>query len=115
MSAAAADDSRAVGTDLPPGASRDGTDKGAVSLHLSQLVWSLRGAPPWCRVTVRWWGDQNADKKRRPWVRLNDGESDAEWIFPVKCKPSGFSRYCRDARAVVLEVRSRRSVDSTTR
>lgn len=96
----------ATGTDLPPGASPATADKGAVTLHLAGLAWQLRGAPAWCRVTVRWWGDQNAEKRRRPWVRLDDGELGADMTFPVKCKPSGFSRYCRDARAVVLEVRS---------
>ena len=24
--------------------------------------------------------------------------------FAIQCKPAGFARYCRDARAVVLEV-----------
>ena len=96
----------AVGTDLPPGASPEAVDKGAVTLRLSHLQWQLRGAPAWCRVTVRWWGDHVAEKKRRPWVRLDGKELAAEMTFPIKCKPSGFSRYCRDARAVVLEVRS---------
>jgi hypothetical protein len=105
---AAGTESRAVGTDLPPGSSRGGTDKGAVTLRLGQLAWQLRGAPPWCKVTVRWWGDAGANKKRRPWVRLDGGEEGgAEMTFPVNCKPAGFSRYCRDARAVVLEVRHR--------
>lgn len=117
----AADDSRAVGTDLPPGAARDAPEKGAVSLTLGALQWGLRGAPAWVRVAARWWGDLTVDddinctkatkKKSKtplktPWVRL-DERTGAEIIFPVKCKPSGFSRYCRDARVVVLEAGQR--------
>ena len=87
----------------PPGA-RGGADgaKGSVELILRHLEWNLRGAPPWVRVAARWWGDEGVEKSKRPWVRLVPG-ADASFAFPVKAKPSGFSRYCRDAVAVVLE------------
>ena len=102
-SPASTDETRATGTDLPPGA-RGGADgaKGSVELTLRHLEWTLRGAPPWVRVAARWWGDEGVEKSKRPWVRLVPG-GDAVVAFPVKAKPSGFSRYCRDAVAVVLE------------
>ena len=95
-------DSCAVGTDLPPGAAHDSTDKGAVTLVLGDLAWVMRGAPGFLTVTARWWGEGGQTHTRRAWVRL-DGECGAQLTFPVKCKPAGFARYCRDARAVVLE------------
>ena len=90
-----------------PGAGRGTDDKGHVSLTVDGLEWQLRGAPPWVRVTARWWGDELSDKRTRPWAKLVDGPgASASMTFPVKAKPAGFSRYCRDARAVVLEVGS---------
>lgn len=102
-STSSTDENRVTGTDLPPGA-RGGADgaKGSVELILRHLEWNLRGAPPWVRVAARWWGDEGVEKSKRPWVRLVPG-ADASFAFPVKAKPSGFSRYCRDAVAVVLE------------
>lgn len=99
------DETRVKGFDLPPGAGRGTDDKGHVSLTVDGLEWQLRGAPPWVRVTARWWGDELSDKRTRPWAKLVDGPgASASMTFPVKAKPAGFSRYCRDARAVVLEV-----------
>ena len=90
------------GHDLPPGA-RGGADGAKVPSSSSSTTWrNLRGAPPWVRVAARWWGDEGVEKSKRPWVRLVPG-ADASFAFPVKAKPSGFSRYCRDAVAVVLE------------
>ena len=101
------DETRVKGFDLPPGAGRGTDDKGHVSLTVDGLEWQLRGAPPWVRVTARWWGDELSDKRTRPWAKLVDGPgASASMTFPVKAKPAGFSRYCRDARAVVLEVGS---------
>ena len=100
------DETRVKGFDLPPGAGRGTDDKGHVTLTVDSLEWQLRGAPPWVRVTARWWGDELSDKRQRPWAKLVDGPGgSASMTFPVKAKPAGFSRYCRDARAVVLEVR----------
>ena len=102
------DETRVKGFDLPPGAGRGTDDKGHVTLTVDGLEWQLRGAPPWVRVTARWWGDELSDKRQRPWAKLVDGPGgSASMTFPVKAKPAGFSRYCRDARAVVLEVRPR--------
>ena len=102
------DETRVKGFDLPPGAGRGSDDKGHVTLTVDGLEWQLRGAPPWVRVTARWWGDELSDKRQRPWAKLVDGPGgSASMTFPVKAKPAGFSRYCRDARAVVLEVRPR--------
>lgn len=98
------DETRVKGFDLPPGAGRGTDDKGHVTLTVDGLEWQLRGAPPWVRVTARWWGDELSDKRQRPWAKLVDGPGgSASMTFPVKAKPAGFSRYCRDARAVVLE------------
>jgi hypothetical protein len=101
------DDSRVTGVALPPGSSAS-SDKGAVTMSLSGLRWNLRGAPAWVRASTRWWGDEGdapagAPKRRRAWARLAT-ETSAELTFPVRCKPAGFARYCRDARAVVIEI-----------